>query len=111
MKNFIFIILSVVLLASCAARTPAVAPQAASTYDQSWSAAVDALRVQGVRITSQDREAGIVEGVSKGITISANIKTQADGSVRAQFNTIGTTNSDPGLIRRITKSYNSRVGQ
>ncbi|BCG63178.1 MAG: hypothetical protein methR_P0872 [Methyloprofundus sp.] len=111
MKNFIFIILSVALLAGCAARTPAVGAQAARTYDQSWSAAVDALRAQGVRITSQDRAAGVVEGVSKGVTIAANIKKQADGSARAQFNTKGTINSDPGLIRRITKSYNSGIGQ
>ncbi len=83
----------------------------ASKFDRSWSAAVGALSDQGVRITSQDRGAGIVQGTRDGIEVTGNIRTQADGSVRVQFNTSGATTRDPTLIDRITQSYNSRMGR
>jgi hypothetical protein len=116
MKIFsIIITLTAALIAGCTyyQTTPGVYSTTATTskFDQSWSAAVGALSDQGVRITSQDRGAGIVQGTRNGIKVTGSIRTQADGSVRVQFNTSGATNRDPMLIERITGSYNSRMGR
>ncbi len=112
MKKFT-LILAVTLITGCANNqaTPVTSSAATSQVDQSWSAAVGAFLAQGVRVTNQDRDAGMLQGISKGVGVSAYILTSAEGSIRVKFeNTSGTTNSDPGLIRRITRSYNSRMG-
>jgi len=82
-----------------------------SKFDRSYAAAIGALEDQGVRITLEDRSAGVVEGNRSGIEVSANVRTQADGSVRVAFNTSGATASDPELINQITQSYNRRMGR
>lgn len=82
-----------------------------ASLDRSWSAAVEAMRDQGVTITQQDRTAGIVRGSRGGINVTGSVQPQADGSVRVQFDTSGTTASDPTLIDRITRSYNARMGR
>jgi hypothetical protein len=82
-----------------------------SKFDRSFSAVVGAFQDQGVSITSQDRSSGVVRGSSGGIDVSAMVQTQADGSVRVDFNTSGTTNKDPDLINRITQSYHRRMGR
>ena len=93
--------------------TPAVYTSTSTTskFDQSWSAMVGAFSDQGIRISTQDRGAGVIQGTRYGINITANIRTQADNSVRVQFDTSGDTASDPALIKRITRSYNSRMGR
>jgi hypothetical protein len=82
-----------------------------STFDRSWSAAVGAFEDQGVRITSQDRAAGQVRGTRDGIDLVANVRTQADGSVRVEFNTSGATARDPGLIDRVSRAYDRLMGR
>ena len=64
-----------------------------------------------MRITCEDRGAGIVRGTRDGINVTANVRTQADGSVRVEFNTSGATEQDPALIDRISQSYNRRMGR
>ncbi len=112
----ILITLTAVLITGCTyyQTAPGVYSTTTSTtskFDRSWSAAVGALSDQNVRITSQDRAAGIVQGTRDGIEVTGNIRTQADGSVRVQFNTSGATTRDPTLIDRVTQSYNSRMGR
>jgi len=82
-----------------------------TSFDRSWAAAVGALQDQGVRITSEDRGAGIAHGTRGGINVAADVRTQADGSVRVEFNTFGATEQDPALIDRISQSYNRRMGR
>jgi len=82
-----------------------------SKFDRSYTAMIGALEDQGVRITLEDRSAGVVQGSHSGIEVSANVRTQADGSVRVAFNTSGDTSKDPDLINRITRSYNRRMGR
>jgi hypothetical protein len=82
-----------------------------STFDRSWSAAVAAMREQGVTITQEDRGAGIVRGSRGGIGVTGTVRTQADGSVRVQFDTSGATGADPTLIDRITRSYQAYMGR
>jgi hypothetical protein len=77
-----------------------------TSFDRSWGAAIGALQDQGVRITSEDRGAGIVRGTRDGINVTANVRMQADGSVRVEFNTAGATERD-----RISQSYDRRMGR
>lgn len=87
------------------------APAQPASFDRSWSAAIGAFQDQGVRITSEDRGAGQVAGTRDGINVVANVRTQADGSVRVEFNTSGATARDPGLIDRISSAYDRRMGR
>ncbi|MBT3811221.1 MAG: hypothetical protein HON51_13200 [Gammaproteobacteria bacterium] len=41
-----------------------------SKFDQSWSAVIGALSDQGVRITTQDRGTGIMQGTRYGIEVT-----------------------------------------
>jgi hypothetical protein len=103
-----------VLFSGCAYYQPAPAvyvTKPANSFDRSWNAAVGALQDQGVRIATQDRSSGIVRGSRNGIDATANVRTQADSSVRVEFNTSGATANDPELINRITQSYNRRMGR
>jgi hypothetical protein len=93
-----------------------VAPGTYSTspvtgFDRSWMAVSGALADQGVHVTTQDRAAGVMRGSRDGITVTADVRTQADGSVRVQFGTSGATALDPGLIERISQSYERRMGR
>lgn len=82
-----------------------------STFDRSWSAARNALQEQGVRINQEDRSTGTLRGDRNGIQVVALVQTQADGSVRVQFNTVGATTVDPQLIERISSSYDRLMGR
>ena len=82
-----------------------------SKFDRSWSATVGAFADQGVRVTSEDRGAGVIQGTRNGIHVTGDVRRQADGSVRVQLDTSGDTAQDPGLIDRITQSYQQRMGR
>ena len=86
-------------------------PTPVSSFDRSWSAVQAAFADQGVPVTREDRAAGVVSGTRDGITVTANVRTQADGSVRVEFNTSGTTSLDPELINRMTAAYNRNMGR
>jgi hypothetical protein len=87
------------------------ATPAPASFDRSWSAAIGAFEEQGVRITSQDRGAGQVRGTRDGIDVLANVRTQADGSVRVEFSTSGATARDPTLIDRVSRAYDRLMGR
>ena len=82
-----------------------------STFDRSWSAARNAMLEEGVRITQEDRATGTLRGDRNGIAVQALVNTQADGSVRVQFGTVGATQVDPQLIERISSSYDRLMGR
>jgi hypothetical protein len=106
--------LAAALLAGCTVYEvgPGVyAPARPTTFDRSWHAAAGALEDQGVQINSEDRSAGVIRGRRGGIDVAANVRTQADGSVRVEFNTSGATGQDPALIDRISRSYDRRMGR
>jgi hypothetical protein len=83
----------------------------APKFDASWNAAMGAFQDQGVQITSEDRNAGIIRGRRGGIDVIANLRTQGDGSVRVELNTTGATGQDPQLINRISNAYDRRMGR
>ena len=87
------------------------APTPPTSFDRSWNAAAGAFEDQGVQILAEDRSAGIIRGRRGGIDVTAGVRTQADGSVRVEFNTSGATGQDPQLIERISRSYDRRMGR
>jgi hypothetical protein len=102
------------LLAGCTyyQTAPGVsAPAPVSTFDRSWSAARNAMLEQGVRINQEDRSTGTLRGDRSGIGVLALVHTQADGSVRVEFKTVGATTVDPQLIERISATYDRQMGR
>jgi hypothetical protein len=84
---------------------------APSKFDRAWSAALGAFDDQGVPVTYRDRDSGVIQGSRDGINVTATVRTQADGSVRVQFDTSGATNRDPELIHRIDRAYERFMGR
>ena len=82
-----------------------------SAYDRSWSAALGAVRDQGVQISNEDRSAGVIDGRRGGVTVAARVVTQADGRVRVGFTSGGNVAEDPDLPDRIARSYEARMGR
>lgn len=97
------------VLAACTVYEPAPY-QAPSTYDRAWAAAIGAMQDQGVTINEQDRAGGIVRGTRGPMGVTAVVRTRPDGRVQVEFGTTGTA-SDPGLVERISESYNRRMGR
>ncbi|BDB27340.1 penicillin-binding protein [Cupriavidus sp. P-10] len=85
---------------------PAGAP---ASYDRSFYAAADAMRDQGLVITSQDAMAGTVVGRKDSDTVTASVRQQGDGSVRVEFNSASPR--DGGLLDRVSRSYDRRMGR
>jgi len=104
--------LSLSACAYYAVPAPATYPVTTTTpasFDRSFSAATEALRDQGLTIKTQDRANGVVVGMAGNTTVTASVRQQADGSVRVQFDSKGAT--DPGLIDRVSRSYDARMGR
>lgn len=80
-----------------------------SNFDRTFTAAALAMRDQGLAISVEDRARGTVVGSYGGGTVTANVRPQPDGSVRAQFDARDVP--DPGLIQRISDSYDRRLGR
>jgi hypothetical protein len=82
-----------------------------TTFDRSWSAARNAMLEEGVRIVEEERSTGTLRGDRNGIGVLALLRTQADGSVRVEFRTVGATTVDPQLIERISGAYDRLMGR
>ena len=112
MKRIVALVLSALLLGSCVVYEPVpVGPTTQQRFDRSWSAAAGAMSDQGVAIDAQDRAAGAIRGNRGGIVITATLQTLADGSIQVRFDQSGATSTDPGLIHRISESYERRMGR
>ena len=84
-------------------------PGAPASFDRSFAAASGAMRDQGLTVTSEDRNTGTIVGKLEGGTVTASVRQQADGSVRVQFDASGMR--DPGVIDRVSRSYDRRMGR
>ena len=91
------------------APTTTVVPGAPASFDRSFSAASGAMRDQGLAISVEDRSSGRIVGKAGDGTVTANVRQQADGSVRVQFDASGVR--DSALIDRISRSYDARMGR
>jgi len=112
----LYVAIAAALLAGCTyyvaePRSYIAGPPVVASFERSWAAVVGAFGDQGVRITTEDRSAGIVRGSRDGINLAASVRSQADGSVRVEFNTSGATARDPGLIDRVSRAYDVRMGR
>ncbi len=90
---------------------PYTVPGAPASFDRSWNAAMLALQDQGVRISSEDRATGVIQGQRGGMTVMTRLNRQADGSVRVEFNVGGNLDEDRDLPSRISRSYDARMGR
>jgi len=88
-----------------------VGPTVQQRFDRSWSAAGGAMSDQGLAITAQDRGAGVIRGERGGIAITATLITMPDGSIQVKLESSGATNTDPGLVQRVSESYERRMGR
>lgn len=80
-------------------------------WDQSWAAAAGAMTDQGVTVTAQDRGAGAIRGQRSGVTVTALVRTLADGNVQVSFETAGVPGAEPELAKRLRESYLRRMGR
>ena len=102
----------VLALSGCTYYVPApgtVVPGAPASFDRSFSAAAGAMRDQGLAISVEDRSSGTIIGKVGDGTVTASVRQQADGSVRVQFDASGVR--DPGLMDRISRGYDQRMGR
>jgi hypothetical protein len=86
-------------------------PVAPSTYDRAFDAAFGAMQGQGLSISSQDRGAGVIVGSRGGLTLTASVRPQPDGTTRVEFNQSGNQAQDPNLVQRVVADYNRRMGR
>lgn len=103
---------AVLALGGCAYYVPPgypVTTTAPASFDRSFGAASSAMRDQGLAIRTEDRASGVIVGTQGGATITANIRQQADGSVRVQFDASGPR--DPALIDRVSRGYDAYMGR
>ena len=103
-----FLLTLTLVLAGCAYY---VAPGAPASFDRSWDAATGALRDQGLEIVSADRAAGVATGRRGLVDVTAQVQSQADGSVRVEFHTPGSGAPDRDLMERVSRSYDLRMGR
>jgi hypothetical protein len=103
----------VIALSGCTYYVPppstTVVPGAPASFDRSFDAAAGAMRDQGLTISAEDRNAGRVVGKLGNGTVTANVRQQADGSVRVQFDAAGM--QDPAVIDRVSRGYDRRMGR
>ncbi|NOQ63818.1 MAG: hypothetical protein GQ582_04845 [Methyloprofundus sp.] len=113
--KILMIAVTAILLTGCQAAyyPPAytVAQASPSKFDRSWSAVNGAFADQGVKITYQDYNTGVIQGTANGVNVSASLSRQANGSVRVQFNKTGNSQQAPMMMQGITNSYNRRMGR
>jgi hypothetical protein len=110
------ILVSVMLLGSCVAYVPAYVPAVSQAttqqrFDRSWAAATGAMSDEGLTITSLDRGAGMIRGQRGSITITTTLETLADGSVQVKFASKGDDRADPGLVHRVSDSFDRRMAR
>jgi hypothetical protein len=111
-RNLIlFFAVSLTLFSACASEPVPVYAPAPSSFDRAWSAALGAVRDEGVQIVSEDRVSGIINGARGDQEVTINMRDQADGSVRIEISQRGPKGADPGLASRVSRAYDRRMGR
>jgi hypothetical protein len=97
-------------LAACVVAPPPPPPQP-STYERAWNAMLAAMNDQGVQVTAANQSTGTITGQRSGITVTAQVTPQGDGTTKVEFRTKGDIGKDPQLIERLGAAYNARMGR
>ena len=109
---FILMVVFTVLWGGCVVYEPVPVPaNYGSSFDRVWDSALGAAEDTGVKITSADRTAGIIRGVTNSADVTISVITQADGRIRLEFSSRGPKGEDAGLSDRFTSFYNRRMGR
>ena len=101
------IVLSILALGACVAYAPAPIVVQQSRYDQSWAAASGALFDQGLTITTQDRNTGVIRGERGDTSVTAVLEPLPDGRVQVKFSGKG----DPSVVDGVSQSFNQRMSR
>ena len=109
--SFVLAAAALVALPGCVYYPAPYGYAAPASFDRSWEAVTGALADNGLAITSQNRDAGVVAGRRGGIDVIANVRSQSDGSVRVEFTARGNVSQDPGLVDRVSAAYDRRMGR
>ena len=107
---WISLLVAACITASCVAYEPVPYGYGWSSYDRSWNTALGVLQDAGVTLTRVDRANGLILGISNGTEVMTTVVTEADGTVRVQFDSKGSTKSDLQLSNRFTQAYQQRFG-
>ena len=99
-------------LAACVAYQLAGVPSTVpASFDRSWNAALGAAQDVGIVVSTADRNAGRIYGRRNASDVTIGLETQADGSLRLQFDAKGLSPQDRGLDGQFTQAYNRRMGR
>jgi hypothetical protein len=110
----LLVVSTVLSLGSCVVYEPVPVgsqPTLQQRFDRSWAAAGGAMSDQGLTITAQDRGSGVIRGERGGMTVTATVETLADGRVQVKFTSNSPASADPGLVQRVSDSYDRRMGR
>ena len=99
--------LAILALASCVVYEPVPYGMQPTKFDQSWAAASGALFDQGLTITTQDRNTGMIRGERGDTSVTVVLEPLADGRVQVKFSGKG----DPAVVERVSQSYERRMGR
>ncbi|SOE89007.1 hypothetical protein SAMN05446927_7642 [Caballeronia arationis] len=80
-----------------------------ASFDRSFSAAAGAMSDEGLTLTVRDPASGTAVGNLNGMTVTAGVRQQPDGSVVVRFNSPDAR--DPTLLHRISQSFDRRMGR
>ena len=101
------VVLAILGLGACVAYAPAPMVVQQSRFDQSWAAASGALFDQGLTITTQDRNTGVIRGERGDTSVTAVLETLPDGGVQVKFSGKG----DTAVVDRVSQSFNQRMSR
>jgi hypothetical protein len=82
-----------------------------TSFDRSWDAARGAAYDESVQLTNEDRSRGVISGLRGDQQVTINVFTQADGSVRVEFNARGPQGANSDLATRLSRAYDRRMGR
>jgi hypothetical protein len=82
-----------------------------TTFDRAWNAALGGVQDAGVKILSAEPTTGLIRGAKDGIDVTVSVLRLADGRVRVQFDSKGSTERDPELPNRFSQAYERRMGR
>jgi len=108
----ITVVSSLIIFTGCVVYQPVPASTPAlSSFDRSWNAAIGAAQDVGVRIQSEDRARGVINGANDSRDVTINVASQADGSVRVEISARGPQGGDTNLANDISRAYDRRMGR